>query len=222
MDNNSTNGTHATLQPPQIGEQQQQQQHFLQPEGKIIAIVGPMFSCKTMDLIQLVTKYKRLGRRVLIIRHGLDKRFDDTERIRTHDGYTIAVNVHQIYKTELRNDDIIQLTAKSFDVIAVDEGQWFDEKELLHFARRLRTYKKIVIVAGLMTDKDLRIFPSMLPIMAHANEIRHHKAGCKECGSEEAIYTREIASSNVPTSTTTTPTPGTILLSLLLILFFFL
>jgi thymidine kinase len=161
--------------------------------GKIIAIIGPMFSCKTMDLIQLVTGGSRLGKRAIIIRHGRDKRFDDTDRIRTHDNYVIAVDVPHEYKTELTDNVFINTLVSNYDVIAVDEGQWFKNKdELVTFAKTLRAHDKTVIVAGLVTDKNQVPYQSMLTLMAHANELRLHVSGCKQCGGEDAIYTREL------------------------------
>ena len=78
-----------------------------------------MFAGKTGYGISKVTEYKRLGKKVFIIRHGDDKRFDDEDKIKTHDGHTVGVAIGQVYKKSLPLE-LLEGELSKFDIIFID------------------------------------------------------------------------------------------------------
>ena len=128
--------------------------------GKCTSISGPMFSNKTSEILKIISNAKRFGQTPLIIRHALDERFDDKNKIKTHDGYAIGVDVDHVHKNSLK-PDILQNEMAKYDPIAIDEGQFFKSDELFDFVFAAGKMGKEIIVSGLLTDKDMKPYPYM-------------------------------------------------------------
>lgn len=175
--------------PPWRGTENQKRLKIIR-YGRLILIIGPMFSCKTQNLMNRMTIHRRRGKKCIIIRHGLDKRFDDGGKIKTHDGHVIGVDTEHTYRIQL---DFGQLEGfMSYDVIGIDEGQWFaNPRELHEFSLSLVKMGKEVIIAGLLTDKDLKPYNVIKDLMPIADKIVLLRAVCRRCGGK-AIFTNEI------------------------------
>jgi thymidine kinase len=101
-------------------------------------IMGPMFSGKTTELIRRLKRYKIARYECLIVKYARDTRYA-SEGLATHDRQSInAVSV----------TDLMSLAEKAadYDVIGIDEGQFFPD--VVNFCEDLANAGKTVIVAG--------------------------------------------------------------------------
>lgn len=148
----------------------------------VIVITGPMFSGKTTELIRRAREYKeRHGLRVLVINHAKDVRTAQNT-VRTHDGVTYpAVHVH----------DLMLVNTRQYDVVAVDEGQFFNN--LRTFVDiETRRWGKRVLVAGLNSDYLRRPFGEMPLLMSLADHVVVKHSTCSACSSP-ALFTQRLS-----------------------------
>ena len=112
----------------------------LRQRGRIELIMGCMFAGKTTELLRRCTKHKITGKRILRVKFSADKRYGGEFKITTHAGqHTTALPVTLL--AELNNDWL------SYDVIGVDEGQFFND--VVEFAEKAANAGKIVIISSL-------------------------------------------------------------------------
>ena len=78
-------------------------------------VIGPMFSGKSSYVLSVVSRYSVLGIPVLVITHESDTRYAANQVV-THDGRS-APCVHA--------KDLDKVDIKHYDVIIVDEAQFF-------------------------------------------------------------------------------------------------
>jgi thymidine kinase len=115
--------------------------------------LGPMFSGKSSELIRQFTMYSAIGKHVLMVNHIIDTRTEDF--IETHDQ-----NRERAVKTSRLCKLIEDETVNKYDVICVDEGQFFDD--LRDFILKLENTDKIMYIAGLDGDSERNPFGQML------------------------------------------------------------
>ena len=104
-----------------------------------------MFSGKTSELIRRISRARIAKRRTLVVKHESDTRWSSTGVIATHSGSrlesTIAVtNMSQVM-------DYVVNTKSDYDLIAVDEGQFYPD--LAEVADDLANLGYQVLVAAL-------------------------------------------------------------------------
>jgi thymidine kinase len=143
-----------------------------------------MFSNKSGELIRLATVHRIAGRRVGLFKHSLDDRYSGEDFISTHGG--VIVNAEAVATSAQ-----ISLLAGDFDVVAIDEAQFFDD-QLARVATDLVDSAVTVIAAGL--DRDFRgePFGPMAALMAGADEVMKLRAVCMKCKSLEATMTQRL------------------------------
>ena len=154
------------------------------PKGNLTVITGPMFSNKSGELLRLATVHRIAGRRVGLFKHDLDDRYEGATVISTHDGQTSAA---EPVSAALQ----LGIFAADLDVVAVDEGQFFDD-DLAQVAAGLVDQGLTVIVAGL--DRNFRgePFGPMPLLLAHADEVMKLSAVCMKCKSLDATMTQRL------------------------------
>nr|CAD2162316.1 unnamed protein product [Meloidogyne enterolobii] len=147
--------------------------------GCIQLIIGPMFSGKTTELFRLATRHTLAGRSVAIIKYRHDIRYDSTQAC-THDHRKmeafLAENIEEIYET-----------IKNYNVIGIDEGQFF--KDLVKYAQDLADIGKIVIIAALNGDYKQEPFPNVTKLIPNAEKIEKLNAVC-HCGQSASFTFR--------------------------------
>ena len=155
-------------------------------EGKIELIIGPMFSGKSTRLIGLIRKYTYKAKKTIMIKFFADKRYTDKSEVVTHD----LLKYDSIECKNLRDhfDKI-----KSYDVIGIDEGQFFPD--LVEVCEELALMKKTVIVAALNGDFRMEPFPVVAKLISKADKIKLLKAYCFNC-HRDAKYTLRTIQSN--------------------------
>ena len=142
-------------------------------------IMGSMFSGKTTELMNRISRLRMIGMRCCIINHSNDTRVKGNF-IKTHDGKMLPA---------LKTNDILLARVKDYDAIAIDEGQFFNN---LKTAVQLMLQKnKYVIVAGLNADFKRESFGEILELIPIADEIIYKRAICNACG-EQASFTKRL------------------------------
>ena len=155
-------------------------------EGRIELILGPMFSGKSTRLIEIIRKYVYKAKKTIMIKFFADKRYSDKSEVVTHD----LIKYDSIDCKNLRDSyDKI----KDYDVIGIDEGQFFPD--LVEVCEELAQQKKIIIIAALNGDFRMEPFPVISRIISKADKIKLLKAYCFHC-HKDARYSLRIVQSN--------------------------
>ena len=141
--------------------------------GNIEVICGSMFSGKTEELIRRLKRCLIAKKRIAVFKPEIDARYEE-KKIVSHN--KISIDAYVVKKTK----DIL-LNSKDFDVIAIDEAQFFDD-ELLETVNVLANKEKRIIIAGLDMDYMGRPFGIMSNILAVANDVTKLRAICNNCG----------------------------------------
>ena len=155
-------------------------------QGKIELILGPMFSGKSTRLIGLIRKYTYKAKKTIMIKFFADKRYSEKSEVVTHD----LLKYDSIDCKNLREhfDQI-----KAYDVIGIDEGQFFPD--LVEVCEELALMKKTIIVAALNGDFRMEPFPVIAKLISKADKIKLLKAYCFHC-HKDAKYSLRIVQSN--------------------------
>ena len=119
-------------------------------EGKIELILGPMFSGKSTRLIEIIRKYTYKAKKTIMIKYFADQRYSDKSEVVTHD----LIKYDSIDCKNLRDSFHI---IKNYDVIGIDEGQFFPD--LVEVCEELALMKKTVIISALNGDFRMEPFP---------------------------------------------------------------
>ena len=155
-------------------------------DGRIELIIGPMFSGKSTRLIGVIRKFTYKAKKTIMIKFFADKRFSDKSEVVTHD----LLKYDSIECKNLREhfDKI-----KNYDVIGIDEGQFFPD--LVEVCEELALMKKTIIIAALNGDFRMEPFPVIAKIIPKADKIKLLKAYCFNC-HKDAKFTLRIVQSN--------------------------
>lgn len=152
--------------------------------GWIEVICGSMFSGKTEELIRRVRRAQIARQRVQVFKHSLDVRYAERE-VASHNGLQLeAIPVEN--SARLR-----ALIAPETTVVAIDEGQFFDEG-LVALCEELADRGLRVIVAGLDMDFRGEPFGPMPQLMARAERVDKLQAICVVCGGPASRTQRLI------------------------------
>ncbi|XGW21148.1 hypothetical protein V3C99_004250 [Haemonchus contortus] len=146
--------------------------------GRVTCIVGPMFSGKTTELIRMHDRYRIAGKKCILVKYAGDTRYDP-ELIVTHkrvtaDGATLIARTLREIRAELFSMET--------EVIAIDEGQFFDD--LSFTCEQLACEGKMVLVAALDGDFLRKPFGEVSQLISFSDEIKKLSAVCMECGDD--------------------------------------
>ena len=155
-------------------------------EGKIELILGPMFSGKSTRLIELMRKYVYKAKKTIMVKYYADQRYSEKSEVVTHD----LIKYDSINCKLLRNSFD---TLKQYDVIGIDEGQFF--ADLVEVCEELALMGKIVLIAALNGDFRMEPFPVIQRIISKSDKIKLLKAYCFNC-HKDAKFSLRIVQSN--------------------------
>ncbi|GIV40044.1 MAG: thymidine kinase [Thermonema sp.] len=154
------------------------------PVGWIEVICGAMFSGKTEELIRRIRRAKIAKQKVGIFKPAIDTRYHHEE--------VVSHNANSIPSVPVpRAEDILPL-ASEYEVVGIDEAQFFDEK-LPRVATELANQGKRVIIAGLDMDYQGKPFGCMPELMAIAEFVTKVHAICVRCGALASYSFRKVA-----------------------------
>jgi len=154
-------------------------------KGKIQLIFGPMFSGKSTELIRRLKRYQVAQYRVLIVKYEKDNRYDE-DGIATHCGQTLPA-------TAATNLKELTHKASKYDVIGIDEGQFF--KDVVEWSEEMANKGKIVLVAALDGTFQRKPFCDILSLVPLAEEVTKLHAVCMSC-FKEAAFSKRICADN--------------------------
>jgi thymidine kinase len=155
--------------------------------------MGPMFAGKTTKLLQKINEAKSMQLRVAVITSALDNRYAKNMCV-AHTGMS-----HEALPAR----ELLPLTREAngcgwdmdlFDVIAIDESQFFPDLKIfcLH---AVEERGKTVIVAGLAGDFERKIFGDMVSLVPFADSVDFLHARCAFC-EMPASFTLRIVSND--------------------------
>ena len=149
-------------------------------EGKINLILGPMFSGKTNELINIYNRYIIGGKKCTMIKYKGDIRYDE-KMITTHDNKKIE---GIICKFLYQVDHLV----RDYDVICIDEIQFYKDANIF-CEKWTNEYNLIVVACGLNGTFDRKPFPIINKLLPLVDNIKFLKAVCRETG-KAAIYSQ--------------------------------
>ncbi len=163
-------------------------------------ITGPMFSGKSEELIRLLRRERIAKKKILVIKPAGDTRTAQEVAARTKDMESDIFKKSASFPAQPvgSKDEVLELlNAEAYDVLGVDEAQFFDYW-LLDLIKELKldgTKADLrIIVTGLDLDAWGRTFGTMGDLMALANSVQKLTAICFVCG-KDAMYTQKIGGS---------------------------
>jgi len=142
--------------------------------GWIEVICGSMFSGKTEELIRRMRRAEIAKQNIVLFKPRIDDRYA-TDFVISHDKRVIeAVSVDDAHQ--------IQMLAKIYDVIGIDEIQFFGP-EIVQVCEELASSGKRVIVSGLDQDFLGNPFDPMPALLCVGEYITKELAICVVCGN---------------------------------------
>jgi thymidine kinase len=154
--------------------------------GKIEVICGCMFSGKTEELIRRIRRAQIAKLSVIVFKPFIDSRYSANE--------IVSHNNIKIESHSLKSSMEIKSYSLDFDVIGIDEAQFFDD-QIVDVCKRLADKKIRVIVAGLDTDYRGKPFGFMPQLMCESDYLDKLRAICVICGNPASYTQRTISNS---------------------------
>ncbi|MCL4343342.1 MAG: thymidine kinase [Nitrososphaerota archaeon] len=151
--------------------------------GWIKVYTGPMFSRKTEELIVELHRYMLAKKRVVLFKHKIDTRYG--EGVMSHDG-------RKMNSTPVDSSEEVFAVGKGYDVIGVDEAQFFDH-EIINVCEKLADAGLRVVVAGLDKNYLGEPFGPMPQLLAIADEVVKLTAVCTVCGNPATFTVRKVS-----------------------------
>ena len=147
-------------------------------------ICGCMFAQKTTELLRISRKYKSIGKKVLWVNYVGDQRYGKNQIISHDQDKQTALCVEQLSEI----DELVR--SMEYDVIAIDEGQFFTDLYDI-VTRWADDLSLTILVAGLDGDSERQPFGDLLRLIPHAEEVKRMTALCTLCGDGTvAIYSQ--------------------------------
>ena len=146
-------------------------------------ILGSMFSGKSSEMIRLLVRAQIAGKSVILLRPKIDDR-----GFLTHDNKAVDI-------LEVSVDKIIGgvLNILDYDVIGIDEGQFFQYPNAVRDINILADKGKEIIVTALNGTSERGTFDTVQGLIPYAEDIIKLNAICTDCGSEYGAYSYYLA-----------------------------
>lgn len=151
--------------------------------GSLALICGPMWAGKSTELLRRVRRHSVTHGKVAVITHAKDVRFGPEMALATHD----AAIFHAIAAKHLGDEEVVRAVAMS-DVVAVDEGQFFDD--LAPMCNKWADAGKIVIVSALDATFERKPFANVTELCP--DTVDKLTAVCFHC-KRDAPFTRRTS-----------------------------
>jgi len=157
-----------------------------QPESFLKIIIGPMWSGKSTEVIN-ISKYNSIAQiSTLVVNYEEDRRYHK-DKLSTHDKKMIPC---QRFSNLM--DLVAHIKIHDFKCIIIDEAQFFaDLKEAVEI---LLSMNKFIYVCGLDSDFQMKKFGHIHDIMPLADEIIKKQALCAICkNGKKASFTKRLS-----------------------------
>ena len=160
-----------------------------------------MFSGKSTELARRIRRHKMANRQCIVVKYAGDTRYED-EPGRAEAGTADAANLRGCVVTHDRQALVayparaledVDNVVHAFDVVGIDEGQFFGD--LVEFCERWARLGKTVIVAALDATFQRKPFNDVLSLVPIAEDVTKLSAVCTACGCN-ASFTKRVGSSD--------------------------
>lgn len=145
-------------------------------------ILGPMFSGKTTELLRLIKINSWAAKKCILVKPNIDNRYN-MNKVINHDGEgkdaIICSNLAEI-------DQIVQ----DYDVIGIDEGQFFSD--IVEICDSWANQGKIIIIAALDGDFARKPFGSILNLVPKSEKVTKLNAVCQSCFNQASFTYRKV------------------------------
>ncbi|HMP29654.1 MAG TPA: hypothetical protein PKD85_08635 [Saprospiraceae bacterium] len=156
-------------------------------------ITGPMFSGKTTELYKKITRWVDVsGTKALIINHSYN-----TREFTSHSSYK---GISEKIDTQ-NNSDLWKVDVTQYNIIGVDEANFFDE--LLAPITKWALQGKHIVVAGIDSDFKGRSFGTIAELLPISDSFVKLTAICSRCLKDTESRGEVITPCNI------TPAPFT-------------
>ena len=143
-----------------------------------------MFSGKSTELQRKIKRYQHANKKCLVINYIKDNRYSSEDVASTHDLVMIpAKKMHHL-------SDLSDAKALEYDVIGIDEGQFFDD--LITTVDRWANYGIIIIIAALDSTFQRKGFGSVPELIAISENVKKLSSICTECNNK-ASFTKRLS-----------------------------
>ena len=151
--------------------------------GSIEAIIGPMFSGKTTELLRRVKRYSHREKSCVVVKYADDLRYSSTHVV-SQDGQSLeaigTLTLDGVYGKMSQYDVVGKLWYLAFPffflnncsgiVSGIDEGQFFDD--IVEMCDQLAMAGKIVVVAALIGNHRREGFKKFSISYPKLNQLR--------------------------------------------------
>jgi thymidine kinase len=153
--------------------------------GYLKIYVGPMFSKKSTKISAELTTFADLGKKCLFVNHIIDER---KESLSTVDDGFISLHSSSSFQLsplidKIKVECLSDIDVKSYDVIAIDECQFFSDL-VETVCDWVDEQGKTVLCGGLDGDANRDIFGQTLFLIPHADKVIKLRAKCLRCLQE--------------------------------------
>ena len=154
--------------------------------GFIQLYLGPMFSGKTTRLLEDVHKKAFMKKKTVFVKFQGDDRYTKDEELITHSGIKSKNKCMSCSKLSEIYEKLLE-----FDVIGIDEGQFFPD--LVEICDKLCLAGKYIGVAALSGNFRMEPFENVSKLISKADKIKLMKAACYFCDKEAGFSLRIVA-----------------------------
>lgn len=151
-------------------------------------IIGPVCSGKSSELIRRVERHMIAGYSVLLVKPEIDTR---SKKIKSRNGSELncvslpkASDIFDLLMEESLDNQ------RNIDIIAFDEGQFFDD--IFSVVKNLVKQEYKVYVSALDTDFNGNPFGDIPKLVTLSDSVTKLTAVCMECGSNHAIFSQKL------------------------------
>ncbi|UYO99125.1 thymidine kinase [Oceanotoga sp. DSM 15011] len=142
--------------------------------GRLVLIVGPMYSGKTSELLSYVEIYHLGKKNYKAFKPSIDNRYDET--------FIVSHNNTRVKAYPIKEPkEIFKILEGNEKAVFIDEIQFISE-ELKDIILNLIDKGIDVFCSGLDLSFKNNIFPTTSILMGYADEVIKKKAVCHECG----------------------------------------
>lgn len=164
----------------------------IETDGYLELFLGPMFSGKTTQLIQIYKTYKYIGKSVAVINYMDDVRYDNTQ-LSSHDKIMIpCIFVEKIGNIWYDERHTFYKDLHDADVILINEGQFFDDLFQI-VLEMVETKNKKVYICGLDGDFQRNKFGQLADLIPYCDKVTKLQSLCSVCkNGKKAIFSHRI------------------------------
>lgn len=158
--------------------------------GYLHIITSVMFGGKTSKLITEINKLSII-KKIYVLNHNFDNRYKNNS-ISSHNN--ISIDSTLCNNLNMTDEQLIKLK-KKYDVIAIDECQFFND--LYDFVLRALDNNFYIIIAGLNSNYKQESFGDILKLIPYADKVEFLTAFCSVCkDGTPGIFTKRIVNSD--------------------------